>query len=227
MPVYRTPTVNLTVPLTLLVVLQACVDGDLVDIFGPDVTVPTDPDPDPDGNDTGTAFLAWHGTVDFDAQTQSLKATRGLAAFRLREQDFICDIFATYVSVGDGPPGCPDCEWSFSTVVTGGGTTGDFCDAFNTPTVFDEYTYDDLRATRYVDGFGWTEAFIYEYGATEYQLEEVVWAHLDGAGYTGWYLYGYNFSGSAAGVQGDRYSADFLRYATNQNGARLYYYFYY
>ncbi|MSQ01008.1 MAG: hypothetical protein EXR71_03820 [Myxococcales bacterium] len=213
--------------LALFVALQGCVADELIDLFGPGITLAPDPEREPDGADTGTAFLAWHGSVDFDPERQTLTATRGLGAFRLREQDFICDIFATYESVGAGAPGCPDCEWSFSTRVTGGGTSGDWCDAFNGPTVFDKTSYQELYFTTYVDGFGWTEAFAYEYGATEYQLEEVVWAHLTGERYLGWYLYGYNFAGSATGVQGDRYSADFLRYATNQNGARQYYYFYY
>ena len=214
-------------PPALLLVLQGCVGDDLIDIFGPGIDVAPDPDPVPEEADTGTAFLVWHGTVDFDPESETLEATRGLAAFRLREQDFICNIFATFESVGPGAAGCPDCEWSFSTRVTGGGTTGEMCDAFGRSTVFDQVSYQDLQSTSYVDGFGWTEAFTYEYGATEYQLEEVVWAHLGGTRYRGWYLYGYNFAGSATGVQGDRYSADFHRYATNQNGTRYYYYFYY
>lgn len=178
------------------------------------------------GHDTGTAFVVWHGRVTFDAVAESLAASRGLAAFRAKEQDYVCDISADFVSTGPGAPGCPECSWSFTTRMVGGGTTGELCSAFLEPTVFDQASYTDLYSTRYVDGFGWTESFVYDYGSYVYDLEDVVWAHLDGESANGWFLYGYNFAGSTTGVVGDRYDAEFQRYAAN-NGQLVYYYFYY
>lgn len=217
--------------LAFVVLLTGC-PQDWADLFDP-TPDGTDPDRPDNRDDTGTAFVAWHGHVKFDAEADRLEAARGIAAVRATDQAYICDIAADFTSIGAGAPGCPDCAWSFAVQVTGGGTTGDYCDAFTRPTLFDSYGYYDFYFSTWVDGFGWTESFTYEYGSYVYDLEDVVWAHVegtrpyDGMRYSGWYLYGYNFAGTKTGVEGDRYEAEFLRYAAGNNGQRLYYYFYY
>lgn len=211
-------------PVLLLFVLGCPVDLD--DLFPSTPTDSGDGGSD-GGRDTGTAFVTWHGHVSFDPDEESLVASRGIAAFLTKEQDYVCDIAANFVSTGAGAPGCPDCAWSFTTRLTGGGTTGELCEAFLEPTLFDQVTYQDLYFAQQLDGFGWTDEFVYDYGMYVYDLEDVVWAHISGPSYNGWYLYGYNFKGSVTGVFGDRYDAEFRRYASGNNGQLLYYYFYY
>ncbi len=197
------------------------------DLFG-EVESPPEPRPPVErSDDTGTAFVVWHGSFTWDPEREHLAATRGYGAMVSNGNELVCDISADFKSVGLGPVGCPDCTWSFTTELTGGGTEGDYCDAFIQPTVFEEFGYGDFYFATELDGFGWTDAYLYSYGTTTYALEDVVWAHISGTRYNGWYLYGYNLSGSVTGVVGDQYAATFLRYAAGQNGLRAYYYFEY
>jgi hypothetical protein len=209
-----------------LVLLSACPQT-VSSLFGSDPLSPPPEEPVVEGNDTGTAFVVWHGSFVWDPAADTLEATRGYGAMLSTDRSFICDIWASFESVGVGPVGCPDCTWSFQTRVTGGGTEGDYCDAFLQQTVFDDFGYQDFYFGRELDGFGFTRAYDYSYGSTVYALEDVVWAHIDATRYNGWYLYGYNLSGAVTGVEGDEYAATFLRYAAGQNGRRAYYYFWY
>jgi hypothetical protein len=212
--------------MTLLLTLTAC-PSTLDALFG------RDGEPPPgtaavDGEwDTGTAFVVWHGSFTWDPAAERLEASRGYGAQLAIGRELVCDISADFESVGHGPVGCPDCTWSFTTRLIGGGTEGEYCGSFLQQTVFQDFSYRDFYFSSELDGFGWTESYLYSYGTAEYALEDVVWAHIDGTRYNGWYLYGYNLAGAVTGVFGDQYSAEFLRYAAGQNGRRAYYYFVY
>lgn len=192
--------------------------------FGNEAPAPREPA----GLDTGTAFVMWHGSVAFNPASESFSGSRGYGAMTLDDSEYICDIQAQFTGAGIGPQGCPDCAWSFSVRLTGGGTVGSGCDDFIGATAFDYTRYDDFTFGTALDGFGWTEAYLYTYGTTDYPLENVIWAHIDGSGYRGWYLYGYDIpTMGVEGVQGDMYMADFRRYALTGGNAKMYYYFYY
>lgn len=186
------------------------------------------PPREPGSSDTGTAFVMWHGSVAYNPSSESFSASRGYGAMTLDDSQYVCDIEAQYSGTGIGPQGCPECEWSFSVRVTGGATSGSRCDDFIGPTAFDNTEYWDFPFGSTLNGFGWTEAYVYTYGTTDYPLENVIWAHIDGAGYRGWYFYGYDIpTMGVVGVTGDKYAADFRRYATTGGNAKMYYYFYY
>lgn len=195
--------------------------------FGTDGTSVDGPTTGVDGDDTGTAFVVWHGSFQWEPESESFSATRGYGALSAKGGELICDISADFVGVGLGPVGCPDCTWSFTTELAGGRTEGEYCDSFLQQTVFDEFGYQDFYFSSELNGFGWTEYYLYSYGTATYALEDVVWAHISGSRYNGWYLYGYNLAGAVTGVFGDQYGADFVRYAAGQNGRRAYYYFEY
>lgn len=180
------------------------------------------------GPDTGTAFVMWHGEVAYDPVFERFTGKRGYGAMTLSNSKFICDIEARYEGTGIGPTGCPECEWSFAVRVTEGGTSGPGCESFIGATAFDYAEYSDFYFGSAVNGFGWTEAYTYTYGNTEYYLTSVVWAHIQTGAYNGWYFYGYDIpSMGIQGVNGDKYSAEFQRYAVTNNSTKLYYYFYY
>lgn len=180
------------------------------------------------GPDTGTGFLMWHGKLQYDADEESLEATRGIAARPLLASDYLCDIYADYVSVGPGARGCPDCDYSFTTELVGGHVSGESCNRFLTPTLFDYFDYTDFYFGTYLDGLGWSDEYVYTYSTVEYLLTDVVWGHVSGSRYNGWYLYGYNFPSSASfNVVGDKYAATFERPIVNSSGSLTYYFFYY
>ncbi len=189
-----------------------------------DTQVVTDPGPD-----TGTAFIMWHGSLKYDADAESLTAERGLGARTLSDKQYLCDIYAEYTSVGPGAHGCPDCEYSFTVQLTGGDRRGDGCRDFLRPTIFSYYNYTDFYFGTELDGFGWSQEYIYTYTTINYLLTDVVWGHVNGSRYNGWFLYGYNFPSSASyNVAGDKYDATFERPLMNQTtGTLAYYYFYY
>ncbi len=195
--------------------------------FGTDRELESPPGSDPGASDTGTAFVVWHGSFAWEPESESFTAMRGYGALSAKGGELVCDISADFVGVGLGPVGCPECTWSFTTQLVGGRTEGDYCSSFLAPTVFSEFGYQDFYFADGLDGFGWTEYYLYAYGSATYALEDVVWAHISGTRYNGWYLYGYNLSGAVTGVVGDAYGAEFLRYAAGQNGRRAYYYFEY
>lgn len=187
-----------------------------------------DTGPGSSGPDTGTAFLTWHGTLSYNADNETLTATRGIGARTLEGEGYVCDIVAEYVGTGAGARGCPDCEYSFSTELTEGRLRGDHCRSFSQPTMFDYYDYGDFYFGTNLDGFGWSESYTYTYASVEYALTDIVWGHVSGSRYDGWYLYGYNFPASSSyNVVGDKYEASFSRPVVGQTGSLTYYYFYY
>lgn len=214
---------RLTLPCLLALV------GCITDIGATDTDTGTiGNDPNGPGHDTGTAFLMWHGELHYDADRESLEATRGIGARTLTDDTFLCDIYAQYVSVGPGPRGCPDCAFSFTTQLTHGEVAGSGCDRFLNPTMFDYFTYYDFYFGTYLDGLGFSEEYLYVYSTVEYQLTDVVWGHVNGTRYQGWYLYGYNFPSSASyNVVGDKYDARFERPIASSTGTLTYYYFFY
>ena len=213
-------------PLFVLVpLLAACPGSPTTTDTGKVDTGTTDP---PAGRDTGTAFVSWHGTLSYDPVEESLVATRGIGAQTLLDDAYVCDITAAFESVSYGAEGCPDCEYSFTTQMIGGGQVGEGCKRFTVPTLFDYFDYTDFYFGQYLDGFGWSNAYTYTYAAVDYELTNVVWGHINGLRYNGWYLYGYNLPASAAvHVFGDKYAASFSRPVLTKQNTLTYYYFYY
>ncbi len=188
----------------------------------------TDTDTDTDA-DTGTAYLALGGSLAYEVATESFSFSYGISAVNLATGLDVCALTADSVGTGPGAAGCPECEYSFATVVAGGGVSGSYCERFTVPTIFTsgELAYTDAWwGDGSISGVGWADAYTYSYGGADFALTSAVFLHYDnGVDPAEWYLHAYNVP--AAGsypVQGDKYAARWLEYL---GGSPTYYYYFY
>ncbi len=177
-----------------------------------------------EAGDTGTGWLVWHGSI---AHTENeLQASRGFAAKNLATGEYVCDLAVHFAGSTPAASLCPDCAWAYDVRVDGGGTTGDYCDAFLTRgTLFETASVDDFYFGSSLDGIGFSPVYLYSGANGTYALESVVWAHLDAPVYDGWYIYGYNYpAGGVYHVRGTEAAATVEQYARSSAGVAYYYY---
>ena len=135
---------------------------------------------------------------------------------------------AEYASTGAGADGCPECDYSFATEVTGGGTEGAYCDTMvMDSTALMSYNYDDFwLGNGDINGWGWAEGYTYTYAGTDYEFAQSIFLHYESGTYNEWYLRAYNFpAGGSYPVSGDMNSASWESYVGYE--PTYYYYFYY
>jgi hypothetical protein len=94
----------------------------------------TDTDADTDGDaDTDSDWPAGtaRGAFETTLVVSNDEFISGSQAYRWRNRagDVLCEMEGPISLVGDAPPGCPDCEWSFALVLQDMEMTGDLCDA--------------------------------------------------------------------------------------------------
>ena len=144
--------------------------------------------------------LAFGG--EFTKAANSVTVTLRYGAAQGGTTDFVCSLYADATGSRTAPDGCPDCTWSFTTAVTSGGEEGASCGDFVSDPTFLDYTYDQLYFANYWDGFGWSDYYS--------GVEDLVFVHLNGADYEGWYAYAYNdLAAGTYNVDGDSKAAKF------------------
>jgi len=115
----------------------------------------------------------------------SLSVTIGFAQVESGKSTPACEVYTDLVSTGKTMTGCDTCDWQMAIQVDSGGTTGSACGMFTEVNITD-YSYDaTYPGSGALDGFGFTTTYGGDYGS-------VVWGHLSGASYNGWYVYAFN-----------------------------------
>lgn len=190
-----------------------------------------DEDEDPDcaeTEDTGTAYLINIGSLQYNRGADSLSLQFGFGTKNLATEEVVCALQAEYSSTGAGADGCPECDYSFATEVTGGGSEGTYCDTLamsSDATMAADYT-DFWMGNGDINGWGWAEAYTYTYAGTDYDLTQSIFLHYEANGYSEWYLRAYNFPDAGIyAVTGDMNSASWESYVGGE--PTYYYYFYY
>ncbi len=183
-----------------------------------------DADTDTDSDtDTGTAYLVWYG--EFDSTRTSVDVTYGIAGATVKG-DLACFMYGEHSGSSTAPSGCPDCTWEFGTKPTNDGLSGDYCDSFLTDTLFTYYSSSDMWfASSDVKGWGFADLYVYEYGGTEYDLENGIFMYYSGYG---WILRHYDYPANGYdSVDESAKPMTAMSYLTDSSGNPTYYYFYY
>ena len=162
----------------------------------------TDTDTDTDADvETGLAQFFFVGEFVTGRGGTLTSATGGYALANL-DGDPLCTLTGDLPYEGEGPSGCPDCDWAFD---VGGAENsegvGDYCGQFG---------WTDGSLDGYMDyGWGFAPKYYYNYNGTDLALEDAVMLYV-GGDIDYWFAFAFNYGGRYW-VYGDSMDVSFVR----------------
>lgn len=93
----------------------------------------TDTDADTDTDTSKRTYVRAYGYHDRMFTLVDGEWVAGLERYSWQTEghDIVCQVIGTYGLLGDGPDGCPGCDWAFTVDVTEVAWSGDHCDTLS------------------------------------------------------------------------------------------------